>query len=101
MQRQPIARCLRDAGDGGRIVEVAPGGRVGQKKMVAYEVDQHGHIGGREPHPRGDTVDYLHADGGVIARVTLSDVVQKGADQEQVGPLDGVGELGGERGSFQ
>ena len=58
-------------------------------------------VGGREPHPRGDAVDHLHADRRVVAGESLADVVQEGADEEEVGPLDRVGELGGQRGRLE
>ncbi len=96
VERQSVADGAGDAGDRGGIVEVAPRGRVGQQEMMAHEVDQHVDVGGREPHARGDVLDDLHADGGVVAGITLADVVQKRADQEQIRPLDPIGQLGGE-----
>ena len=47
VQRQPVAGGPRDAGDGGGIVEVAPGGGVGQQEVVAHEIDQDGDVGRR------------------------------------------------------
>ena len=38
---------------------------------------------------------------GVVAREALADVVQERADEEQVGPLDRVGQLGGQRGGLE
>ena len=38
---------------------------------------------------------------GVVAGEALADVVEEGADQEEVGPLDPVGQLGGERGGLE
>ena len=68
---------------------------------MADEVDQDGDVGRREPHAGGDAVDDLDADRGVIAGEPLADVVQEGADEEEVGSFDRVGELGGQRGGFQ
>ncbi len=101
VQRQPVAGGLRHAGDGGGVVEVAPGGGVGQQEMVAHEVDQDRDVVGGEAHPRGDAVDHLDADRGVIAREALADVVQEGADEEEVRPLDGVGQPGRQRGGLE
>ena len=101
MQGQPVADGLSDTGDGGGIVEVTSGGGVGQQEVLTNEVDQHGDVGRSETHARGDAVDDLNTDRGVIAREALTDVVQEGADEEEVRPFDGVGELGGQRGGFQ
>ncbi len=68
---------------------------------MAHEVHQHVDVGRRETHARGDAVDDLHADGRVVAGKALADVVQEGADEEQVGPLHRVGQLGGQRGGFE
>ncbi len=80
---------------------VAPGGGVGQQEVVAHEIDQDGDVGGGEPHASADAVDHPNADGGVVARETLADVVQESADEEEVRPLDGVGEPGGQCGGFE
>ncbi len=69
--------------------------------MVAHEVDEHRDVGRREPHPGGDAVDDLDPDRGVIAGEALADVVQEGADEEEVGPFDRVGEPGGQRRGLQ
>ena len=101
VQGQPVADGLCDTGDGGGIVEIAPGGGVRQQEVLANEVDQDGDVGRSESHARGDAVDHLDADCGVIAREPLADVVQEGADEEEVRPFDGVGELGGQCGGLQ
>ena len=48
-----------------------------------------------------DALDHLHADRGVVAREALADVVEQGADEEEVGPLDPSGQAGGERGGLE
>jgi hypothetical protein len=101
VQRHPVADGAGDTGDRGGIVEVATRGRVGQQEMEPHEVDKDVDIGGRETHARGDVLDDLHADGGVIPGEPLADVVQERADEEQIGPFDPVGQLGGERRGLQ
>ena len=44
---------------------------------------------------------HLDADRGVVARESLADVVQEGPDQQEVGPIDGVGETGRQCGGLQ
>ncbi len=101
MQREPVAGGLRDPRNGGGVVEVAPGCGVGQQEVVAHEVDEDGDVVLVEAHPRADAVDHLDADGGVVAREPLADVVQEGPDQEEVGPIDGVGEAGRQCGGLE
>ena len=101
MQRHPVADRLGDRGDGGGIVEVAPGGRVGQEQVEAHHVDQDGHIVRVEAHASSDTVDDLDADRGVVARKALADVVQQRADQQEVGSFDPVGQLGRQGGGLK
>ena len=85
------------AGDGGRVIEVAAGGGVGQQEVVAHEVDEHVDVVGREAHPGGNALDDLHADLGVVAGEALADVVEQRADEQEVRPLDRIGQLGGQR----
>ena len=57
---------------------------------------EHGDVVGREAHAgRRSSATQLDADLGVVARVALADVVQQGADHEQVGPVDAGDERGG------
>ena len=77
VEGQPVAGGAGDAGDGGRVVEVAPGGRVGQQQVVAHQVDEDRDVGGREAHAGRDALDDLHADGRVVAGEALADVVQR------------------------
>ena len=51
-EREQVAHGLGHGLDGGRVVEVAPGGDVGEQEVVADHRLEHGHVGGREPHPR-------------------------------------------------
>ncbi len=89
-QQREGERVLHGGGhllDGGGVVEVAPGGDVGQEQVVAHHRLQHRHVGGVEPEPRSDRGQQVDAHVGVVARVALADVVQQGADHEQVGPV--------------
>ena len=88
-------------GDGGRVVQIAPRGRVGQQEMVAHQFDQGLHVGGDEPHTGGHPTDDVHAHLGVVAREPLADVMEQGPDEQQVRPLHPVGELGGQRGGLE
>ena len=51
--------------------------------------------GAREAHPGGDLRRDRLPDHAVVARPALADVVQQRADQQQVGPVDVAGQLGG------
>ena len=80
--------------DRGRVVEVAAGGHVGQQQVVAAQRDEHGGVGRVEPHARADPGQQLDADLGVVAGAALADVVEQGAEHEQVGPVDPAGQPG-------
>ena len=67
-------------GDRRRVVEVAPGGGIGEEEMVPHHVHQSLDVVGTEPHACGHGADELHPHLGVVARVPLADVVQQGAD---------------------
>ena len=45
-------------------------------------------------HAWSNIADHRHADLGVIARVALSDVVEQGADDEEVWTTDTIDQLG-------
>ena len=62
---------------------------------MAHERGQRGHVRRREAHPRADLRRDRLPDDAVVARPALADVVQQRGDQQQVGPVDVVGELGG------
>jgi len=49
VQGQRIADGLCDAGDGGGIVKVTPGGGIREKEMLTDEVDEYGDVGGCKP----------------------------------------------------
>ena len=98
---EAVAAGAGNVGDGGGVVEVATGRRIGQQEVVTDQVDQDVDIGGRKSHPCGHGSDHLDADGGVVAREPLADVVQQGADEEKVGTLDVPGESGGECGRLE
>ena len=81
--------------DGGGVVEVAPGGDVGEQQVVAHHRDEHVDVGRRRGPCAAPIVAHeLDADLGVVARVALADVVEEGAEHEQVGPV-GAGDEGG------
>ena len=61
---------------------------------MPHHGDEHGHVGGREPHARADVGDELDADLGVVAGVALADVVQERAEHQQVGPVGAGDERG-------
>ena len=48
-----------------------------------------------EAHSLSDVVHQGHAHHGVVAGVALANVVQQRAEQQQVGPLDTIAEIGG------
>ena len=69
--------------------------------MVPHQVHQDLDVVGTEAHAGGHAADELHAHLCVVARVTLADVVQQGADQQEVRSLDPVGEPCGQCGGLQ
>src|SRR5664280_1489323 len=78
----------------GRIVEVAAGGRVGQEKVQPDQVHDHVDVFGRQPEAGGDVRRDLHPHLGVVAREPFADVVEQGAEQQQVDAVDPVGQGG-------
>ncbi len=67
---------------------------------MAYEAGEDGDVGAVEADPGGDVAgDDLPGD-GVIAGPALADVVQQGGDEQQVGPSDAAGEVGGADGGL-
>ena len=91
MQRHRISRRPGDVGHRGGIVEIATRGGVGQKEVMAHQVDQYLDVGCREAHAGRDLADDLHAHRRVVTRKAFADVVQQGADQQQIWSLDRVG----------
>ena len=60
--------------------------------MVPAHLHQHAAVLGPEAEVLRDLGDQAHADVGVVlAGAALADVVQEGADQQQVGPVDVAG----------
>jgi hypothetical protein len=94
-----VAHLVGDGVDGGGVVEVTAGGHVGQEQVVADHGHEEGHVGRREAHAGGHLLDHHLAGDGVVgparAGEALADVVQPGADEEQVGAVDLGGVLGG------
>ena len=97
----PITGGAGDSGDGGRVVEVAPGRRVREQEVVAHEVDEDRDVFGREAHAGGDALDDLHAHRRVVAREPLADVVEQRADEQEVRAFDPIGQAGGIGGGFE
>ena len=56
--------------------------------------DEGGDVVGRQAEARPDLAEQRHPGRRVVARVALADVVEEGAEHEQVGPRHAVGELG-------
>ena len=83
-EREQVADGFGDALDGGRVVEVATRGDVGQEQVVAHHGLEHRDVLGREPHPRADRVEQVDADVGVVAGVALADVVEERAEHQQI-----------------
>ncbi len=63
--------------------------------MVARELCEGVLILRGEPHPDRDVVHELGARDGVIAGVSLPEIVQPSAEQQQVGPRDAIAQLRG------
>ena len=89
-QRGEVARGFGDVGDGVVVGEVAAGGHVGQQQVVADHLLEHLGVAFGEAHAGAHDRHLLDADVDVVARVALADVVQEGADDEQVGAVDPV-----------
>ena len=68
---------------------------VGQQQVQLNEPDQNDALVGREPHAFGHFGADHHAGFGVVAGEALAQVVEEGADEQQVGPVDSVDEAGG------
>jgi hypothetical protein len=79
----------------GRVVQVAPGGHFGQEEMEANQGYQRVDIVGREAHPARYLGYRLYAHLGVVAGEPLADVVEKRADEQEIGALHPVGQGGG------
>ncbi len=94
-QRALRADSFGDRAHGGRVLQVAPGGRVDEQQVMAYEGGEHGHVLAVEADPRGDVLGDDLAGHRVVPGPALADVVQQGGDQEEVGAVDAAGELGG------
>ncbi|MEZ5340830.1 MAG: hypothetical protein R2706_05110 [Acidimicrobiales bacterium] len=60
--------------------------------MEPTKVNQHTHIVVVVAHAFGDFGNELHADVGVVSRLTLPDVVKQRTDNQQVRASDPIGE---------
>ena len=78
----------RHALDGGRVVDVAPGGHVGQQQVVAAQGDQHLGVVLVEAHTGPDVGQQAHAVLRVVAGLALADVVEQACQHQQVGAGD-------------
>jgi hypothetical protein len=96
---QQFERARRSDGvghgpDGGRVLQVAPGGRVDEQQVVTYEGGEHRHVLAVEADPGRHVLGDDLAGDGVVARPALADVVQQRGDEQEVGPVDPAGHLG-------
>ena len=99
VQPDGVADRLGDGGDGGRVVEVAPGGRVGQQEVVAHHIDQ-ASTSPAEAHAGRHAVDDLHAHAVWSPGYPLP-MSWSRAPTSRVGSLDPAHELGGLRRRLQ
>ena len=82
------AQRVGHRGDGGRVVEVAPGRVLDEQQVVAHEQPDGGDVVVVEAHPLrgGDTERHARPRCGRPGRA-LADVVQQRGDEQQVGPV--------------
>ncbi len=96
----PIDR-VGHRGHGHRVAEVAAGRGVRQQQVVTGQGGYRRDIVGRQAHALPDPFGMHRADDRVLARVALADVVQQGAEQQQIGARHLAGELRGLRGRLE
>ena len=75
-----LDRCL--------VGEVAPKRVIGEEQMVLDHRHEGVDVARREPEPGGELAHDRHAGLGVIARISLADVVEQRSHHEQVRPAD-------------
>ena len=93
VQRHPVAGGPGHVGHRRRVVEVAPGGGVGEEEVVPHQVHQDLDVVRAESHAGGHACGRGPCPPAVWSPgIPLADVVQQGADQQEVGSLDPVGE---------
>ena len=83
--------------DRGRVVEIAPCRKVGQKEVVANEVYERVDVFAGESHPDGDAFDDVHSGVGVIPGRAFADVVEEGRRKKEIGSRDAHRQCGGLR----
>ena len=84
---------LGDVGRSGRILDVAPRGDVRQQEVPAHEPADRASVRLREPPAPRDVDGHGVTHLAVVAGSPLPDVVQQGADGQQVGPVDAADDL--------
>ena len=87
------ADALGDVRERRAVGEITPHGDIGEQEVVLDHRDQHVGVGEPDAEPVTEAADDLHAGLRVIALVALADVVEQGAEHEQVGTGDAVDEL--------
>ena len=86
-----------DAIDRAGVVEIPSGGDVSEQQMMGDEAHERVDVVFVEPHARADGRHDLDTGFGVVARVSLADVVQQRADHEEVRTVDAACPLAGVR----
>ncbi len=78
--------------DGGVVAQIPAGRDIGQEQMVLHEGHEHFHVSGRQPQAWARSSGEYHSVVGVVAGEALPQVVEQGAQDEQVGPAHPIGE---------
>ena len=99
-QHRITVERLHDTGRGGRIREITVGRRRGQQQMVANHGREQPDIGGPQAQPLSHPDSQVGADLAVIPPAPLPDIVQQGAQHQQVGSRDSGRESTGARDGF-
>src|SRR5690606_40750363 len=84
-----------DRADGGRVVQVAPGGRLDEEQVVAHQRGDHLDVVGVEADAGGHVPGDDLAGHRVVAGTALADVVQTRGEEQPVGAVHTTGEDGG------
>ena len=95
LERADVTGEVGDELRGRGIRDVATHGDVGEQQVVLDHRHEGRDVRLAVAQPRCDALDQLHPDLGVVARIPLADVVEEGAEHEEIRTIDRVGELGG------
>ena len=80
-QQDGSAHCVSHLTDSAVVVEVSPGGHVGQQQVVFDHGDQQVDIVALVAHSGGNGRQEVDADHRVVTWIPLADVVEQGTDQ--------------------